>query len=275
MTEFLTKDCNFIHVDMDYRLTDGNYNLGDATYVHMLADINSAINYLKNNSSVYHININSIALMGYSAGGHLALLYAYKAAAGHTINGTAMHDISLVISEAGPIHFGKETEDENGNITYDIYIDDNICAMVGITKRADNNYYPQELAILADASPYFIAQDFDEDTFIPYTILAYGNVVNENGEPTYSDGLVPIQPAIDLYNLLNNTEITLDDIEDTSGYLYSTANDNCILYYFGGVEHGQFGYGQDTKIYPNPQINNYNLKTAINTYYEEIKYFLT
>ena len=67
-----------------------------------------------------------IALMGHSAGGHLALLYAYK-------NPT---QIDLVISEAGPTYFYKENEDLTGQD--DIITDENICAMVGIDYKGEN-----------------------------------------------------------------------------------------------------------------------------------------
>ena len=70
-----------------------------------------------------------IALMGHSAGGHLALLYAYK-------NPT---QIDLVISEAGPTYFYKENEDLTGQD--DIITDENICAMVGIDYKGENYVY--------------------------------------------------------------------------------------------------------------------------------------
>ena len=131
--------------------------------------------------------------MGHSAGGHLALLYAYKAAAGHTINGTAMHDISLVISEAGPIQFATNENEL-------VYADNYICAMAGISMpniNIDGEYvYNEKLAVLAAVSPYCVAQNIAE---LPYTILAYGyGLGSATGED--GDGTVPIEPAIGLYN---------------------------------------------------------------------------
>jgi len=208
--------------------------------------------------------------MGHSAGGHLALLYAYKAANDETIYNTAMHKINLVISEAGPIHFWKKT----GDVTYTIHVDNNICAMLGITKKANNNYSLQELAVLADASPYCVAEKVKESNkILPYTILAYGyGLGSATGED--GDGTVPIQPALDLYNSQTDSQKTLEDLGNNSGCLSSPDN-NCVFYYFYEVGHTQFGIGQNKKVYPNPQIDNDDLKAAINDYYGDIKDFMT
>ncbi|MBE7088567.1 MAG: hypothetical protein E7370_03490 [Clostridiales bacterium] len=205
--------------------------------------------------------------MGHSAGGHLALLYAYKAAAGHSVNGNPMHPISLVISEAGPILFAEKYVDENGNESYSIHVDNNICAMLGITNRNDNRFSPEELAILADASPYCVAQNFNAYTVIPYTILAYGKgIISATGED--GDGLIPIEPAIGLYNSQTNSQKVLADLGNESGYLYSTANDNCILYYFYGVNHGEFGDDKDVDF--NDTINPKSSISNVISYYNFI-----
>ena len=79
----INKNC--VHVNMNYRLSpeveinDPNC-LGNthSYYQDMLNDINSLISYLYNNASTYYIDISKIALMGYSAGGNLALGYGLK-----------------------------------------------------------------------------------------------------------------------------------------------------------------------------------------------------
>ena len=95
MTDFITDTCNCVHVNMNYRLTTGVPWGNDITYEDMLDDIQLVIKYLNDHSAVYHVDTSKIALMGHSAGGHLALLYAYR-------NPT---QIELVISEAGPTDF--------------------------------------------------------------------------------------------------------------------------------------------------------------------------
>lgn len=68
-----------IHVNMNYRVIISTHQPEDNNYYQdMLNDINSLISYLYNNASTYHIDISKIALMGYSAGGNLALSYGLK-----------------------------------------------------------------------------------------------------------------------------------------------------------------------------------------------------
>jgi len=184
--------------------------------------------------------------MGHSAGGHLALLYAYKAAAGHTINGNPMHPISLVISEAGPIQFASKTVYNENEVEYGyVFADDNVCAMAGITMPNTTDLpevYNEKLAILAAVSPYCIAQDIEDKSTLPYTILVYGHGLISDVNSyigNYGDGTVPIQPALDLYSLLSNEGITTAHISENSG-CYSSPNGNFTLYYFYGIAHGDF-----------------------------------
>lgn len=61
----------YITATIQYRLT------GEAVYPAQLKDVVSAINWLQDNADNYHIDKNNIALVGGSAGGHLAMLAAY------------------------------------------------------------------------------------------------------------------------------------------------------------------------------------------------------
>ena len=81
MTAFITGDCGCVHVNMEYRRMGANGGLAtgegaDAPYLQMLDDIQSAISYLQSHADIYHIDDSKIALMGWSAGGHLAVLLA-------------------------------------------------------------------------------------------------------------------------------------------------------------------------------------------------------
>jgi len=212
--------------------------------------------------------------MGHSAGGHLALLYAYKAAAGHTINGNPMHPISLVISEAGPIQFASKTVYNENEVEYGyVFADDNVCAMAGITMPNTTDLpevYNEKLAILAAVSPYCVAQDFDENTTIPYTILAYGYgvpAIDGTYDENFGDGLVPIQPARDLDNLLNtNTEYV--------------NHSKCSLFELIGVPHDDFGEEEingevkKKKVHPDSQNNGY-LTIEVDKYYARIQEMIT
>ena len=63
-------------------------------YEQMLDDIELAIQFLDSKSKEYTFNPNNICLLGHSAGGHLALLYAYR----NNKNGR----VDKVVSLAGP-----------------------------------------------------------------------------------------------------------------------------------------------------------------------------
>ena len=62
----------YITATIQYRFTD------IAKYPSQLEDVTAAINWLKANAEKYHINKDKIALVGGSAGGHLAMLAAYS-----------------------------------------------------------------------------------------------------------------------------------------------------------------------------------------------------
>ena len=213
--------------------------------------------------------------MGYSAGGHLALLYAYKSAAGHSVNGNPMHPISLVISEAGPIQFASKTVYNENEVEYGyVFADDNVCAMAGITMPNTTDLpevYNEKLAILASVSPYCVAQDIEDKSILPKTILVYGHGLTSDFNSyidNYGDGTVPIQPALDLYDLINNTSRSSSIEYGTSGCLCPSDNGNCVLYYFYKVHHNDFSL--KNKVHPFTELENNELKDAILDYYDKI-----
>jgi len=88
-----------IFAAVDYRLimADNNICMDD-----ILCDINSALNKISELAKTNNVIIKDFILTGHSAGGHIALLYAYK-----YFNG--MHKISACISMAGPTDFTDDT----------------------------------------------------------------------------------------------------------------------------------------------------------------------
>ena len=162
--------------------------------------------------------------MGYSAGGYLALLYAYK-------NPT---QIDLVISEAGPTHF----VDYNNDI---IVNNGDIFSMTGIAWDANGVYSNEDKRLLKQASPYWIVEGTSDKSIFPYTILAYGNGLpdvgynygDENGNGILDDGdrLIPFTQATALQNVLGESK--------------------CSLFELINVGHNDFGEGDNNKnIYP-------------------------
>ncbi|MCX6277017.1 MAG: alpha/beta hydrolase [Bacteroidetes bacterium] len=79
----------FAAISMNYRLANNSVHYDD-----MLDDIGSMIECVLNNAGQWGIGASEIALFGYSAGGHLALLYSYSR--------NSDRKITSVISLAGP-----------------------------------------------------------------------------------------------------------------------------------------------------------------------------
>lgn len=66
---------NLTIVNINYRLFVTE--TGKTLFEHQIADIDSCISFLKKNAEKYNIQRGKYAIMGASAGGHLALSYAY------------------------------------------------------------------------------------------------------------------------------------------------------------------------------------------------------
>jgi acetyl esterase/lipase len=98
-----------IVVNINYRLiTKG------VTYKTILTDVKSAVEFIKRNSEKYSIDEKKINLVGYSAGAHIALLYAYRA--------DTANDIRAVVSHWGPTNINdlkfKKVVDSVWNSSY-------------------------------------------------------------------------------------------------------------------------------------------------------------
>ena len=187
--------------------------------------------------------------MGYSAGGHLALLYAYKAAkcAGCTYNDICpnvnlpedvycdKHKVSpaipieLVISEAGPTDF--LVQHSNGNL---ILPDANVCAMAGVM---DNDSETDKAGKLTNASPVTYANDS-----FPFTIYARGS----------NDSTIPVSQPIKLVKKLLPSYANVIDTSIEQALQSNSLADqaNCAFFSFANVAHADFGEKEngETKI---------------------------
>ena len=215
--------------------------------------------------------------MGHSAGGHLALLYAYMAKQENYNYGD---NIQLVISEAGPTDFtnfeGINTNNvdiRNGFMLSLAQLSALTGAEYTIDNYENNTEYPGGWE---DASPIYHVSTNQGNNF-PYTILAYGSNVNtpQGNNPFISgDGTVPYSQATSLMAELDPT------FEDTSNGSETNASqviegENCTLFKLYEVGHNDFGTGTNNKkIYPtsnNPNSIMYfsGLEGAIEDYLKE------
>ncbi len=133
-------------VTMNYRYADALNGVG---YNEMLADIDLVISHLRSNSEKFGSDFNEITLFGISAGGHLALLYAYKSGS-----------IKGVVSLAGPTDFN----------------DLDFLSIPGITEAINNLVGSDSFESRSDASPITHANTTATllyhgklDTVVPYS----------------------------------------------------------------------------------------------------------
>ena len=145
MIEELVGKRKYIVVSMNYRLVKDGKNIFPA----QIEDISNALNLLSANAKKYHYQGNEFALMGGSAGAHLAMLYAY----GYD----SAKRIKTVVDYWGPTDLSdKAVRADNKDA------DSKVVALLGV---AD----PQA-QIFLDASPYYRVT---KETGVP-TILFHG-----------------------------------------------------------------------------------------------------
>ena len=195
--------------------------------------------------SLYHMlfqiaigkgKILNFALMGYSAGGHLALLYAYSTANNYT--NAEENPIKFVISEAGPTNFTLRQDVLEG-------VASDQARMEYLLARNDEKESWENK--LSNVSPINYVRSFS-----PTTILAYGNLYDESNNLTGTDGAIPYSQATAIYSVLGESK--------------------CSLFGLTGVEHTQFGEGQ--KVCPNSQISG-EWENTVENYYDKIQEKLT
>lgn len=149
---------------MNYRMLNGK---GASSYTDMLDDIDAALKALKADAAKKGAEIKKVALTGDSAGGHLALLYAYKYAQSAAI------PIAFVASNVGPTDLTDMAAFESVNSSW---ISPLIGKLIGESVSITEDNIAQYTDKLQAASPLYQAT-----ASAPPTLLAYG----------YKDELVP------------------------------------------------------------------------------------
>lgn len=135
MDEWAEKFCedDIIVANMNYRLLDNG-----VTYAGMLQDIHELLFTLKQNAGTYSMPADNYNLLGSSAGGHLALLYAYFV--------KNAYNIHSVISLAGPTNLNDEQYKR---------LTENGWGMQGLYKKLIGEEFAKDSKAVTDASPIY------------------------------------------------------------------------------------------------------------------------
>ncbi len=156
-------------INLNYRLAD---NL-QTHYSEMLADIDSAVNYCIAHADQWHTRKDGFITSGHSAGGHLALLYAYSSS----------KKISAIIAESAPTDIT-----DTAFLNYQARI-----GMLNVVEKMTNGKYvvgqPQPAGYRASSPVYHIKN-------IP-TLLIHGTL----------DKTVPYSQSVKLDSLLQSKSI--------------------------------------------------------------------
>jgi acetyl esterase/lipase len=164
-----------------------NYRLANSDHIHykeIMNDVGAAVAAVESNAKGWNIRTKKWIMWGNSAGGHLALLYAYKY--------DVKNHLSAVVSFAGPVKLDNDPtmskakpEDVRGLLPL-------ITGKPFVESSSHQAY--------KDASPYYTRK------FIP-TLLIHGS----------KDDIVPIGQSELLHKLLIKNKVPTDFVELTNG----------------------------------------------------------
>jgi acetyl esterase/lipase len=155
--DWLKNDINSIncaYVSINYRLLQDN-----VTYKQMLNDIDAAISYLKTHAEAYHLKTDKLAMIGSSAGAHLALLYAYST--------NSPIRVACVSSQVGPADFLDSAQLQMSGLAHLDALNKLTGTAVTSTQITNPNFvFPEAWSL---ASPVYHVS-----STTPPTVLAYG-----------------------------------------------------------------------------------------------------
>lgn len=177
------------------------------TYEDMLCDIENALNTVKNIGAANGIGFKKAAVCGLSAGGHLALLYAYKC------SGNSPIAIAYAVGYAAPADFtdmGYYSVLPGGALSAGLPIE-KLCG-ADLSKGLND---ADNINRLRSASPITYAS-----SGVP-TVIVHGK----------ADNVVPYSNAVNLFNALRNNGIEsyLFSYDDVGHLLTQTAENDASL----------------------------------------------
>ena len=135
---------------MGYMTATVSYRLvKDSVYPACAEDITDAVQWLFKNGEAYGYDPDRIALIGGSAGGHLALLAAYGWQKNNVNNDTAIHRIKAVVDIYGPVDLTTDFAQNNSTVT-----------------RFIGHSYKEAPELFKEASPIYYLDKSDPPTMI-------------------------------------------------------------------------------------------------------------
>ncbi len=205
-------------ITMDYQLQENSIDGGatspraNATFGHMLKDVDTMLAYLKTELPKVNISTNNIVIGGESAGGHLALCYAFdqsKRLPGMSDVGlsnlTHPLRISCVLSDVGP------TDLSEGGLVDQVwsFYSDWIAALKGM-KLLMGWLCGQDFSNMSKDNAAAYIRKWNPTALITSsscpTILAYG-CKDETPTANSDDSMVPVSNFIGLTNTLQNAGV--------------------------------------------------------------------
>lgn len=178
-----TKD--FASASMNYRLaTKGGTDIDD-----IIDDITSALLKIKSFAAGYYVNINKVVLMGYSAGGQLALSYAYKHFAESPVTPVA------VVALSAPADLTLDDFYTDNEIGDEEHMCNLMSAASGMLFTPETRYEAEER--LAELSPI----NYVTSACVP-TMIFHGRL----------DGVVPVEGSYDFAEKLYENSVKYDFI---------------------------------------------------------------
>ncbi len=186
LVKYCANDLKIAAVSVNYRFISAG---GSVHSNEMVADVANAVTAAVNKAKEQGITITSIAVSGYSAGAHLAMMYAYTKAS------SAPAPIKFVVSSVGPCDFTGTTfvDHEVANGSDEAYVYLLLSELCGVTVTKDNISTAAVQLALAAVSPI----SYINSDSVP-TLMAYGE----------KDALVPYSSAQKL-----NTVLTLMNVK--------------------------------------------------------------
>lgn len=143
----------YVYISMNYRLISNQ-----ATYLDMLEDVDLAIQFIKNETSLMPIDTSQIVLAGESAGAHLAMLYSYR--------NTSPIPIQFLLAFVPPVDFTDPSYVTFGNASTQLFLANQLMQtdIMDASELIEDDY-PESWI---DASPIYYLEDA-----IP-TLIGYG-----------------------------------------------------------------------------------------------------